>query len=84
MVSLPCVEWFQREDAAYREEVLPPELPKVVVEAGVTTGWKDLLGGNTEAVGVDQYGQSAAGGVIFEKYGVTADAVVEKALGLIG
>ena len=84
VVSLPCVEWFQREDAAYREEVLPPELPKVVVEAGVTTGWKDLLGGNTEAVGVDQYGQSAAGGVIFEKYGVTADAVVEKALRLIG
>ncbi len=83
VVSLPCVEWFQAEDAAYQEEILPAGLPKVVVEAGVTVGWKDLLGANTEAIGVDQFGASAAGPTIFEKYGVTADAVVAKATALI-
>ncbi len=79
VVSLPCVEWFQAETEDYRDEVLPAGLPKVVVEAGVTVGWKDLLGANTEAVGVDQYGASAAGPTIFEKYGVTTDAVVATA-----
>lgn len=84
VVSMPCVEWFQREDEAYRELVLPPELPKVVVEAGVTVGWKDLLGANTEAVGVDKFGQSASAGKLFEEYGVTPEAVVAKAKAMLG
>lgn len=59
VVSLPCVEWFAAQDEAYRAEVLPAGVPKVVVEAGVTVGWKDLLGADTEAVGINRFGVSA-------------------------
>ncbi|NMD47908.1 MAG: transketolase [Propionibacterium sp.] len=84
VVSLPCVEWFHAQGDDYREEVLPASIPKVVVEAGVPVGWKDLLGANTEAVGIDHFGASADGALLFEKFGITADAVVAKAKALIG
>ena len=84
VVSLPCVEWFQAQDDDYREQVLPAAVPKVVVEAGVPVGWKDLLGGNTEAVGIDHFGASADGALLMEKFGITADAAVTKAKALIG
>ena len=47
-------------------------------------GWKDLLGGNTEAIGIDHFGASADGALLFEKYGVTAEAAAAKAKALIG
>ena len=84
VVSLPCVEWFAAQDDAYRAEVLPAGVPKVVVEAGVTVGWKDLLGAETEAVGINRFGVSAPGDEVMEKLGVTADAVVAKAKELVG
>lgn len=84
VVSLPCVEWFRAQDEAYRAEVLPADIPRVVVEAGVTTGWKDLLGANTEAVGIDRFGVSAPGALVMERLGVTADAVVAAARALVG
>ncbi|MFT4216457.1 MAG: transketolase [Micropruina sp.] len=84
VVSLPCVEWFKAQDAEYQEQVLPSGTPKVVVEAGVVVGWKDLLGANTEAIGIDHFGASADGALLFEKYGVTADAAAAKAKALIG
>ena len=84
VVSLPCVEWFHAQGDDYREEVLPASIPKVVVEAGVPVGWKDLLGANTEAIGIDHFGASADGALLFEKFGITADAVVAKAKALIG
>nr|NLI50707.1 transketolase [Propionibacterium sp.] len=83
VVSMPCVEWFKAQDAAYQAEVLPADLPKVVVEAGVTVGWKDLLGANTEAIGVDHFGASAAAGILYKEFGVTAEAVAEKARALV-
>ncbi len=83
VVSMPCVEWFKAQDAAYQAEVLPAALPKVVVEAGVTVGWKDLLGANTEAVGIDHFGASAAAGTLYREFGITAEAVAEKARGLL-
>ncbi len=84
VVSLPCVEWFHAQSDDYQEEVLPASIPKVVIEAGVPVGWKDLLGANTEAVGIDHFGASADGALLFEKYGITADAAVAKAKALIG
>ena len=84
VVSLPCVEWFQAQDEAYRAEVLPADVPKVVIEAGTPIGWKDLLGANTEAVGIDHYGASADAKTLFKEFGITADAAVEKARALIG
>ena len=84
VVSLPCVEWFKAQSDDYQAQVLPADIPKVVVEAGVPVGWKDLLGGNTEAVGIDHFGASADGALLFEKFGITADAAVAKAKALIG
>ena len=83
-VSLPCVEWFHAQDDDYQEQVLPADVPKVVIEAGVPVGWKDLLGANTEAVGIDHFGASADGALLFDKFGVTADAAVAKAKELLG
>ena len=84
VVSMPCVEWFHAQSDDYQQQVLPADVPKVVVEAGVPVGWKDLLGANTEAVGIDHFGASADGALLFEKFGITADAAVEKAKALIG
>ena len=84
VVSMPCVEWFHAQSDDYQQQVLPADVPKVVVEAGVPVGWKDLLGANTEAVGIDHFGASADGALLFEKFGVTAEAAVEKARALIG
>jgi len=83
-VSLPCVEWFHAQDASYQEQVLPASVPKVVIEAGVPVGWKDLLGANTEAVGIDHFGASADGALLFDEFGITADAAVTKAKKLLG
>ena len=84
VVSLPCVEWFKEQDEDYQAEVLPTDVPKVVIEAGSPVGWKDLLGANTEAVGIDHYGASADAKTLFKEFGITADAAVEKAKALIG
>ena len=83
VVSLPCVEWFAAQSDEYREEVLPAAIPKVVIEAGTPVGWKDLIGANTEAVGIDHFGASAAGALLYEKFGITADAAVAKAKALL-
>ena len=84
VVSMPCVEWFHAQSDDYQQQVLPADVPRVVAEAGVPVGWKDLLGANTEAVGIDHFGASADGALLFEKFGVTAEAAVEKAKALIG
>ena len=84
VVSMPCVEWFHAQSDDYQQQVLPADVPRVVVEAGVPVGWKDLLGANTEAVGIDHFGASADGALLFEKFGITAEAAVEKAKALIG
>ena len=84
VVSLPCVEWFKAQDEAYQADVLPADVPKVVIEAGVPVGWKDLLGANTDAVGIDHYGASADAKTLYKEFGITAEAAVEKAKALIG
>ncbi|MDO5025771.1 MAG: transketolase [Trueperella sp.] len=80
VVSLPCLEWFAAQDADYREAVLPQRVKaRVSVEAGATLGWCRYLGDAGRAIGIDHYGASAAGDVLFKEFGVTAAAVVEAA-----
>ena len=80
VVSMPSVEWFERQDAAYRDEVLPRELrARVSVEAGITPPWKIYVGDAGVSVGVDRYGASAAEEVIYQEFGVTAEAVAAAA-----
>jgi transketolase len=76
VVSLPCWELFERQDAAYRDSVLPPGVRKrVAIEAGVSLGWDRWVGDEGAIVGLDHFGASAPAGTIFEKFGFTIDRV---------
>ncbi|MDP1823803.1 MAG: transketolase [Archangium sp.] len=80
VVSMPCMEVFQAQDAAYRESVLPKAVKaRVSVEAGVTFGWERWIGDHGVAVGVDKFGASAPDKALFEHYGLTAQHVVAAA-----
>jgi transketolase len=80
VVSMPCAEWFTLQDASYQEEVLPKAMrARVSVEAGITAPWKIFVGDAGESIGVDHYGASAAAAVIYEKFGITAEAVAAAA-----
>ncbi len=79
VVSAPCLEWFNAQPADYRTAVLPDSVAKVAVEAGVPTGWREYVGQSGEVVGIDHFGESAAGSLLFAKYGFTAANVAAKA-----
>jgi transketolase len=80
VVSMPSVEWFKAQDASYQEEVLPAAMrARVSVEAGITPPWKVLVGDAGESVGVDHYGASASEAVLYQEYGITAEAVAAAA-----
>ena len=80
VVSMPCMEVFHAQDAAYRESVLPKAVKaRVSVEAGVTFGWERFIGDHGVAVGVDRFGASAPDKILFEQYGLTASHVVAAA-----
>ncbi|HSI60702.1 MAG TPA: transketolase [Ideonella sp.] len=74
VVSMPSTTVFDRQDEAYKAEVLPAKLPRIAVEAGVTDGWWKY--GCAAVVGLDRYGESAPAGVLFKLFGFTADNVV--------
>ena len=78
VVSLPCWEAFDAQDAAYREAVLPPAVRKrVSVEIGVSLGWERWTGDEGAIVGLDHFGASAPAGTIFEQFGFTVERVAE-------
>jgi transketolase len=78
VVSMPSWELFAEQPQAYRDEVLPPpRWQRVSIEAGVTFGWKQYVGERGASIGVDRYGASAPWEVLYEKYGLTAAAVVD-------
>nr|WP_169986058.1 transketolase [Microbispora sp. H10836] len=80
VVSMPCVEWFQAQDAAYKQTVLPPAVKaRVAVEAGITLGWREFVGDAGEVLGLDHFGASAPYKTIYEQFGLTADRVVAAA-----
>jgi transketolase len=84
VVSMPCVELFEEQDATYRESVLPASCRKrVVVEASSSFGWHKYTGLDGAAISIDRFGASAPGPVCLEKFGFTVDNVVAtaKALG---
>ena len=73
VVSMPCTSVFDRQDAAYRESVLPRGIPRVAVEAGVTDFWRKYVGLEGAVVGIDTFGESAPAGDLFKHFGLTAD-----------
>jgi transketolase len=80
VVSMPCREWFDAQDVAYRQKVLPTGVrARVSVEAGIAMSWRDLVGDLGEAVSIEHYGASAPYQVLFEQFGFTPDHVVAAA-----
>jgi transketolase len=83
VVSMPCVELFEEQDAAYRETVLPASVRKrVVVEASSSFGWHKYTGFDGASVSIDRFGASAPGPLLMEKFGFTVDNVVHQARAL--
>jgi len=84
VVSMPCVELFEEQDAAYRESVLPASVRKrLVVEASSSFGWHKYSGFDGDTVSIDRFGASAPGPVCLEKFGFTVANVVAKANSLL-
>jgi len=77
VVSMPSTTVFDRQEEAYRERVLPPELPCVAVEAGVSDFWRKYVGRSGAVVGIDRYGESAPAGDLFRFFGFTPERVAE-------
>jgi transketolase len=85
VVSMPSWELFSQQERAYRDQVLPPEVPaRLAVEAASPFGWREWVGDAGEVVGVDHFGASAPGELVLEKYGFTAENVVARARELLG
>ena len=83
VVSMPCVELFEEQDAAYRESVLPAAVrQRLVVEASSSFGWHKYTGLDGANVSIDRFGASAPGPVCLEKFGFTVENVVAKAKAL--
>lgn len=76
VVSMPSTNVFDRQDAAYRAEVLPESLPKVAVEAGVSDGWYKYVGTTGAVLGLDRFGESAPAGELFKLFGFTTENLV--------
>ncbi len=80
VVSMPCREWFDEQDQAYRDSVLPPAVrARVSVEAAVAQGWRDVVGDAGRMVSLEHYGASADYETIYREFGITADAVAQAA-----
>jgi len=78
VVSMPCMEVFERQSDDYKEEVLPKSCTKrVSMEAGVTGLWWKYVGSEGKTVGVDRFGFSAPGDIVMKELGMTADNIAE-------
>ncbi len=81
VVSMPCAEAFDAQDAAYRESVLPAAVTaRVAVEAGVSDYWYKYVGLNGRVIGIDRFGESAPAGQLFKQFGFTVENVTEAIL----
>jgi transketolase len=76
VISMPCTQLFDRQDAAYRESVLPAGVRRVAVEAGVSDYWRKYVGLDGAVVGIDTFGESAPAGELFKHFGFTVENVV--------
>ncbi len=80
VVSMPCREWFDAQDLAYRDSVLPPNVKaRVSVEAGIAQGWRDIVGDGGRIVSLEHFGGSADFATLYREFGITAEAVAQAA-----
>jgi transketolase len=84
VVSMPSWELFNQQSESYQHQVLPPDISaRVAIEAGSPHGWHQYTGYKGKVVALDHFGASAPYQILYEKFGITADQVVEKALELL-
>ena len=80
VISLPSWELFDAQSANYRNSILPPNVrTRVAIEAGTTMGWERYVGTEGVALGMTSFGASAPIGVLYEKFGITAQHMAEEA-----
>jgi transketolase len=84
VVSMPSTAVFDRQSPEYRNSILPPRLPKVAVEAGVTDYWRKYVGLQGAVVGIDRYGESAPAADVFKHFGFTPDNVAKAVRSVLG
>ena len=85
VVSMPCVEWFDEQEQAYRDQVLPPTVKaRVAVEAGVAMPWYRFVGDHGEVVSLEHFGASADWQTLFREFGFTGEAVADAARRSLG
>jgi transketolase len=80
VVSFPSWDLFALQDSIYRESVLPKDVPKIAIEAAATFGWERYV---DDVIGIDHYGASAPGDIVMKEFGITPEALVERAKALI-
>ncbi|MDE2216425.1 MAG: transketolase [Planctomycetota bacterium] len=84
VVSIPSWELFEEQPEEYRNEVLPPDIKtRISIEAGSTHGWHKYVGLKGAAIGIDHFGDSAAGEVLFKKFGFTSENILNRAKTLL-
>lgn len=77
---MPCLEWFDEQEQAYRDSVLLPTVrARVAVEAGATLGWWRYVGDHGKVIGIDHFGASADQSVLFHEFGITTEAIIAAA-----
>ncbi len=77
VVSMPCPNIFDRQDAAYRQEVLPAGVPCLAIEAGVSDYWRKYVGLEGKVIGLDRFGESAPAAELFKEFGFTTENVIK-------
>jgi transketolase len=80
VVSMPCWSLFDAQDQAWRDDVLPPGLPRVSIEAGTTFGWERYVGPDGLSIGLDRFGASAPAEDLFKRFGFSVEAIVPRIL----
>lgn len=83
VVSMPSTNVFDRQEASYRESVLPKGIVRIAVEAGTTDFWRKYVGLDGAVVGMDTFGESAPAGDLFKHFGFTVDNLVSKVMGVL-
>ena len=82
VVSAPCLEWFDRQSQAYKDEILPKSVAmRVSIEAGIAQGWRDYIGDAGVSISLEHYGASASATILFKEFGFTPERIVNEVLG---
>ncbi len=84
VISMPSMSRFLAQDEAYRADLLPRDVLKVSIEAGVTLGWERIVGNDGLTIGIDTFGASAPAGDLFKHFGFTAEAIVPQIKAKLG